>query len=266
MLRAVNRATLQALSFTSVSRCNQRLMFLARAGYLNQHKLACISPAIYTCGKLGVPIGLEACAQDGVDFTYEDIRVQSRRPSLSLLEHALEIGRVYAAFNRSTGERVGITFERFLPERLVRDDWEIRRTDQHPKGSSRYWREVFAPDGAVRLLRAGSSLPLWLFLEVDRGCTNGQFQDKLRSHSRYIEHGMATDTFGRSIFKTAIITANDRRAAGLLKIACDQQTDFTIVTTVQCISQLGPFAPIWRMPRCDARRNLSSLWEWETSE
>lgn len=263
LLRAADREVLQELYFTSLPRCNQRLMFLARAGYLIQYKLGCIAPAIYTCGKLGLPIALSLCDAEGIALTTEDIRLQCRRPSLSLLEHALDIGRVYASFRRTSDEHGNITFGRFLPERHVRDQWEIRRTDQHPKGQSRFWREVFAPDGAIRLQRTDSSLPLWLFLEVDRGCTNGQFQDKLRTHGRYIAQGLAAETYGQCLFKTAVITTSERRAAGLAGIACEQSTSFAIVTTLDSIKQCGPFTPIWLVPGDETRRDFGAIWEAE---
>lgn len=256
--RTLTRGQLQALFFSSVPRCNARLRQLFDWGFLSRSYLPTApfgSQALYTVGKAALPLVTAHLAGEGLALDPEDVRTQCRRPALSLLEHTLAIGDVYIAVQRALGAQAAVRLECWLPERLCRHEYEVRRAEGDARG--RWRKEVFQPDGFLRLTCRGVPSGCNAFLEVDRGHTNGrQFAGKVRTHGRYLASGLFAETFGGDEFRTLVITTGPKRADNLRALAEQEGSDLFWFTTFESVARAGWLAPIWRAP---SRPALASL-------
>lgn len=248
--RTLTRGQLQALFFSSVPRCNARLRQLFDWDYLSRSYLPTApfgSQALYTVGKAALPLVTARLAGEGLALDPEDVRTQCRRPALSLLEHTLAIGDVYIAVQRALGVQADVRLERWLPERLCRHEYEVRRAEGDARG--RWRKEVFQPDGFLRLARRGAPSGCNAFLEVDRGHTNSrQFAGKVRTHGRYLASGLFAETFGWDDFRTLVVTTGQKRADNLRLLAEQEGNPRFWFTTFEAVDHLGFLAPIWQAP------------------
>jgi len=265
-LRVLSRQQVQRLHYGSVSRCNRRLRQLFDGGYVARHFPPAAphnAQALYTLGPQSLPRVRERLAADGLEVTEEDLRVQSRRPALSLLEHALAIGDVYVALCLALRDDPAAALARWVPERLGWQEFEIRRAAGGGGGGAGRWRrEVFAPD-AVFALRCPSEdrhgtevAPRWFVLEVDRGHVNArQFRGKARVHRHVREAGLFGRLYGAAAFETLVVTTGERRLANLWALARAEGGSHFRLTTFARLAA-GPLGPIWSQASPDERACL----------
>lgn len=205
--------------------------------------------ALYIAGKAAVPLIAQELAAAGIQAETADIQAQCRRPALSLLEHSLAVADVYVAVQKALTARPDVRLEHWLPERSCCHAYETRHLEG--SGPGRWHKEVFRPDAFFRLsaVRAGERASANYFLELDRGHTNSrQFSGKLRTHARFLESGLFSDSYGWDRFQTLVVTTGRDRARNLRALAEQEGTDLFWFTTADAMQEQGILAPIWQAP------------------
>jgi hypothetical protein len=255
LLGAMSRSQIQDLHFGSIQRCNSRLAKLRSAGHISRAYLPSAlsaAQAVYTVGPSAGPIVQSVLADLGIELTREELRMQTRRPPLALLQHALAIGDVYAAFRKAA--MGGIGFDLWLPERVVRQEYAIRRADASAGKEATWRKEVFNPDAFLRLAGPGTGRFHCFFFEVDLAHTNSrQFAAKVAIHQRYLESGLFTERFGERSFRTLVVTSGSEsgRLRNLLALVEQAGSDLFWCTTFGLLAKFGPLAAIWHTPGGD---------------
>ncbi len=251
--RAMSRSQVQELYFGSVARCNSRLRQLFDHGYLSRHYPSAArygAEAVYTLGPAGIPV---VAGSTGLDPA--EVRRQCGRPTY--MEHTLEVVEFYLAARRASASSGTVAIERWLPEIRCRHEYRIRL-----KGQSQWAKEVFKPDGFVRLTRTrgGATEDFSYFIEIDLGHTSSrQFGRKIDSYSRYRDTGMFTERYSSSAFQTLVITTGQARLRNLVTLAEDcGAADMRITTlsdakappdaTVGNTGGLGVLGAVWWRP------------------
>ena len=287
------RHQLQALYFGSVPRCNARLRQLFDGGFVTRHFLPAApfgSEAVYALGPAGIPVVAARLTADGQEADVAAIRQQCRQGlSPALLEHTLAIAEFRVALCQATAgsrprlqaERKNNTrsennienqveIERWLPELLCRHEYDIRRLSpgsgspgSQDSGSlsagsgARWHREIFKPDGFVRLRHNGSGRYLNYFLEIDRGHVSSEkFVGKLRSHRRYLESGLFDEIYGAGGFHTLVVTTSQKRLENLRALVEEADEGLFWLTTFEAVSTEGVLTPIWQVPGQAERASL----------
>lgn len=258
----MTRHQLQALYFGSVPRCNARLRQLFDGGFVTRRFLPAApfgSEAVYALGPAGVPVVAAALTADGQEADVAAIRQRCRQGlSPALLEHTLAIAEFCVAVRQAViGTEIEV--ERWLPELLCRHEYDIRRlspgsghpglSNQASRNSGSWRREVFKPDGFVRLRHVESGQYRNYFLEIDRGHVSSEkFMGKLRSHRQYLESGLFAEVYGEGTFHTLVVTTSQQRAENLLALAGDIEEELFWLTTFEAISSSGVLTHIWHVP------------------
>ena len=234
--QAMSREQIQTLYFGSLTRCNTRLRRLFDGGFVRRHFLPWApygSQAIYSIGASAVTVVASRLEREP-----DEVRRHSRARKPQFLRHTLEIVEFYLRLRRAGRSCGEVELERWLPEILVRHDYDVRA----PGG--RWHREVFRPDAFFRLIRGER---YWnYFVEIDLGNTSsGQWKSKLAHYRRYHESGLFRERFGCSSFTTLVVTSSDRREGHLRALVPDTRRDCVWFSTFERISDLGPLAPVW---------------------
>lgn len=258
--RNMTRGQIEALFFTSTPRCNARLRQLFDHGFVGRYYLPAApfgAQAIYSIGKAAVPV---VARQLDTEIT-EVARQQRRGRTPTFIEHTLEIVNLWLAFRAAAKRGDEIEIERWLPEILCRHEYEMREI-----GSGRWRKEVFKPDGFMRLKRKanrsdiqrdGDNEYLNFFIEVDLGHTSArQFEGKLLAHRRYLESGLFDEIYGGGSFKTLVITTSERRLANLCELVRGHESDLFWFTTFGRWDDDSINSVVWTRYQCAARFNL----------
>jgi hypothetical protein len=222
--------------FSSVKTRNESLRLMFDHGYLSRSFPAAshFGAPVYHVGKAGVPVAVSALAEAGLELTGEDVRALCRKPALTQLEHSLRISDVYAAFCLRDGYGVGVSIREFLPEQLVRCDYEVRKPD-----TQKWHMRRFAPDGALVVsLEGGPSVVL--FLEIDLGSVDlVRFAKKCQAFQHVAGSGLATESTGTHAAALAVVTVSDARLARLRRIADEQGCPDALLSTLEEIRRMG---------------------------
>jgi len=246
--QALSRGQIQTLYFGSVPRCNARLRQLYDHRYVRRYYLPRApygSQAIYLLGQAAIPV-VAAC----LERSPAEVRSLCRQETPTFLEHTLAITDFYLAL-RSAVEQQDIQIERWLPEMLCRHEYEMRA-----QGAG-WHKEVFKPDGFVRLACGQPAAYHSFFVEIDLGHTaSGQFLGKLEGHRRYLQSGLFAETFGCDRFATLVVTTGEVRRDHLCALAQSRGTDLFWFTTFAAVQEQGALEAIWQIPGAPGRARL----------
>jgi len=243
--------------FASVKTRNECLRLMFDHGYLNRSfpAASCFGAPVYHVGRAGVPVAVSALSKAGIELSSEDVKALSRRPALTQLDHALRASDVYAACCLCADDSAGVRVDRFLPEHLVRFDYEIRRPD------TQKWQERrFAPDGAmvVSVGDAGSGL-VALFLEIDLGTVDLlRFAKKCQAFTHVSAAGLSVGRTGAEYAALAIVTTSEPRLARLRAVAEKQRCSPVLLTTFGEMERSG-LSATWARAGSDGRVTIKEF-------
>lgn len=230
-------------SADGLSRCRRRLRQLYDWGFLDRAFVATAaygSEAVYIVGKAGLAHAIAWCAEHGVEVDADAARAQSKMPNLSLLNHALQLARMYLACREHVGAMAS-TRMTWLFEPLVFAQFDIR-TSFEP-GRPAKWRTVsFRPDAALQLVGVAGTRRT-VFMEADLSTeTAAQIATKLEAHRSFLVSGQFNALYGETDFTTLVATTGSMagRATNLAAIASRVEASFTLVTTLPAFIELGP--------------------------
>ena len=156
--RVMSRSQLQVLHCSAEPSCNAQLRQLFDWRFLSRLYLPTApfgSQALYSVGKAAVPLVTARLAREGLALELDDIRIQCRPPALSLLAHTLAISDIYTAMQQAVAAHPQVALERWLPERLCRHEYEVRRHEEE-QAPRRRWRAV-----CLRKFLAQTNSELW---------------------------------------------------------------------------------------------------------
>ena len=215
--------------FPSVKVRNERLRLLVDHGFLSRTfpSGSAFGGGIFTIGKAGVDVACNTLAGRGLDMADEVVALQRRRPSLSLLDHALGVSDVYSALCLRPANDLDIVVSKFLPERLVRFEYEARSSE----GSAIWRKRCFAPDGAIVVsppASAGASGVI--FLEIDMATVPiERFVKKMVAFSQVAASPLVSDRTSAGTLGMAVVTNSDTRLAKLRKAARSVETSCKVL-------------------------------------
>jgi len=240
--RLMSRSQLERLYFTSASRCNVRLRQLFDHSLVSRYYLP-LAPhgaqCLYSLGEAGIlPVSRR------LEWEIDEVKNQTRRHKTpQFLEHTLAINETRLAFRDALADSPTWKLERWIPEIQCRHDYDIRGT------GDAWQREVFKPDGFVRVQHRWAHQKQDYFFEVDRGHTSSsKFAQKLDTYTRYLESGLFEQMFGAQSFHTLVITTGPLRLKNLRALVEGKGSRLFCFTTFDELEEQGAFAPIWRCP------------------
>lgn len=248
--RLMSRSQLERLYFTSASRCNVRLRQMFDHSLVSRYYLP-LAPygaqCIYSLGEAGIlPVSRR------LEWEIDEVKRQAKRHETpQFLEHTLAINETRLAFRDALANSPTWQLERWIPEIQCRHEYDVR-------GASGDWaREVFKPDGFVRLQNRETRQKRDYFFEIDRGHTSSsKFADKLDSYARYLESGLFEQMFGETTFRTLVITTGSLRLKNLRVLVEGKGNHLFCFTTFEELENRGVLAPIWRFPLEKELRSL----------
>jgi len=261
LLKAARREHLQGLHFNSVARCNQRLRSLFDGGYIDRYSSPYgeTGPIVYSLGRAGREVALECAGSLGVQVSDADFRRQCKKAKSGLIQHTLAVAEVYVAVKRSLGPSSPLRLVRYLPEPMVRQEFDIRLTDTGA-GEASAWRQVtVAPDGCFIIEGLGGRASLAVLLEADLGDTGLQIESKLHGYGHFINGGLARQALGTACVTVAFVTTGPARADNLCRLAAKAGFGKGIFCTFDEVARLSGEAAVWRRPREDGMVSLLDI-------
>ena len=242
--RAMSRGQLQRLYFSSLVRANARLRLLFDHGFVERYFLPAApygAQAVYTLGKAAVPTVARA-----LELEEDEVRRGCRFSGTpTFLEHTLSVVEVRLSFHEACAQDLDLELERWVPEPLCRHEYEVAP----PGGLGAWRREVFKPDGFLRLHRASTGEEWSFFLEADLGHTSArQFVGKMAMHQKYLGQGLFGEIYGGEEFRTLVVTTGARRIGNLLALCREMESNLFRFTTFEWLEKSGPLAAIWYGP------------------
>ena len=238
--RLMSRSQIEKLYFSSTVRCNARLRLLFDHKFVLRHFPPAApfgAQAVYSVGKAALPIISRRLEMDLPEVT----RYFRRTQTPTFIEHTLAMVDIWTGFQDAAQANETVNLDLWLAEMQCRHDWDIRAPD------GRWQRESFKPDGFVRL--ETSSGYLNFFIEADLGHTSSkQFEGKLLTHTRYLESGLFSQTYGCPAFRTLVITTGQRRLKNLREILEKKSSELFWFSTFEALRAENALAPIWEVP------------------
>ena len=248
--RLMSRSQLERLYFTSASRCNVRLRQMFDHNLVSRYYLP-LAPfgaqCIYSLGKAGVvPVSRR------LEWEPEEVERQANRHKTpQFLEHTLAINETRLAFRDALKAETTWKLGRWIPEIQCRHEYDIRLA------GDKWQREVFKPDGFVRLQNRETRQNASFFLEIDMGHTSSsKFADKLESHTRYLESSLFREVFGEADFRTLVLTTGPRRLKNLREIVEGKGSRLFLFSTFDEMNSRGVTSQIWHFPFEKATQQL----------
>lgn len=249
LLKAVRREHLERLHFTSVPRCNQRLRSLFDAGLLDRYNSpnGCVGPIVYSLGKAARLLVRDVCDDNGLVLSDEEFIRQCQRSKSGLLMHTLNISDVYVEFHIAFSSSERLQLQRFLPEFLVRQEFDIRQRDDKQNEISA-WRQItVAPDGCFVLVDKMTNATTAALLEVDRGDTGSQITSKLHGYTHFIRSSLAAQVAGTTNIVLLFVTTGNGRAKNIC-LRAESSADLNIATTtIEKVKRLDEHATVWHV-------------------
>ena len=247
--RCMTTSMIQQTFFTrgGISRCRKRLRLLYDWGFVERHFLPTSpfgSEAVHTVGKAGMLYALKWYADIGVEVETDDARTQMNLPSLSLLNHALNVARLYLACRKHLQGESGIRMDRWLFERLVYAQFDVRVASADTGRPSAWKTVLFKPDAALQVSAPAGSIRT-IFIEADCGTsTSRQIATKLESQQLFLSSGQFGTLYGEERFATILATTGSMsgRVLNLATIAKRVGAHFVLLTTIDDFIKTGPLA------------------------
>jgi hypothetical protein len=225
--------------FPSVKACNERMRLLFDHDVVDRTFPSCsaFGGAIYHVGAAGVGIARALLAERGLELGDEEMALLRRRPSPSVLDHALRVADVYRALCLLGPPGSGEPVPSFLPEALVRFDYDVRAEG----GKGEWRRRCFAPDAALLIPCGEGTDPKLIFVEVDMGTVSRrEFSGKLEAFGHVTQSRLATRRFGAAASAFLVVTVSQARLEYLRALARSVYPDRVLLTTFDQIGDAGP--------------------------
>ncbi|MBI3411846.1 MAG: replication-relaxation family protein [Planctomycetes bacterium] len=225
-MRVINREQAKVVAgFRSTRRANDRLLILARAGFLKRAFIGSRQAVYWLPGKTLQERGRKS---DGV----------SSEPAALFLNHQLEINRVHLLVQYAA-----------IP---VRGWWFVRWQDfQRPPSAT----VPLIPDGYFEVGSQQGFRPV--FVEVDLGTE--AVPVLARKASLYLQlatSGEFSQLFGRSQFRVLLITTSDRRLQNIRGAVAKLTDKIFWFGTLDAVSPERFWAASWLRPTGDQRQSL----------
>lgn len=240
--RLMSRGQIEKLYFSSTARCNVRLRQLFDHELLSRYYLP-LAPygaqCMYTLGKAGIVL-----VSRRLEWEPDEVARQTKRHKTpQFLEHTLAINEIRLALREALQNSPDWKLGRWISEIECRHEYDLRTL------GGQWQREIFKPDGFVRLRHRFTNQTASFFLEVDMGHTSStKFAEKLESHTRYGQSGLFREMFGEERFQTLVITTGPRRAKNLREIIERQNSSLFWFTTFDAVHEHGILSSIWQVP------------------
>lgn len=244
------REHIQTLFFGSKPRANARLRQLYDGQFVERADLPEATatgqlyglPTVYLLGSAGVAIVASRLGEDPAV-----IRQSLRKGTPAYLQHSLEIVRFRLALEASLSDCRDVTLGWFLPERMCRHAYEVRRK-REPGAPEGAWRtEVYKPDAVFSLASSGAVKAF--AVEIDLGHTSSaEFAKKLEIHARYAASTLFQKRYETEKTATLIVTTSPQRRDNLRSIAQAQEGLCFLFATFADIQAQGMLAPCWYPP------------------
>jgi hypothetical protein len=257
LLKAVRRDHVERLHFTSLPRCNDRLLALYNAGYLDRYAspYGSTGPILYCLGKAARGRVRAACSERGYGFTDEEFARQCKRSKSGILAHTLAVADAYVAFQRGLTASGPLQLVRFLPEIVVRQEFEIRLTGAGNREAGTFRQVTVAPDGCFVFRDAGAGAVHAAFAEIDRGDAGAQILSKLRGYMHFAS-SIGPEVVGTGRIAVLFVTTGPGRADHLRRLAERAGCLSAHFTTFDEMARFGADAAIWRVPGAEGRVGL----------
>jgi hypothetical protein len=248
LVQVMARDQVRRLWGCSVARCNLRLTQLVEAGFLGRcqfHSNAFGDQAVYFPGKKARPSVDRFMQRQGLELEPLEIRSQLMRPPLSLLEHSLAISRVFVAAKLAVAKNPELSLRLWLPERVVRAEYEVRKASRQAGRSASVQKEVWAPDAYFEVSSGGKVSTF--AVEADLSHTNSrQWAAKITTSERFRASGLAAQILGVSDFRTLVVTdGGERRIRNILAVAEQEKGRSFLCADFKEVEREGLFGPVW---------------------
>lgn len=221
--------------FGSRSRAQRRMALLTEQGLLRRFLAPDLGSLTfyYTLGRRAASL-----VSSRLELELEQVRRFIRADCTpSLLRHASAITGFRIALQRAAARQSELGLERWLPERLIREEYEL-------EVGGRWQRCQFRPDAFFRVSWNQRYFPF--MLEVDCGNAGRKaWQRTVNSYARHQASGLFSERYGQERFQAMVITTTSTRLMHLMEIAGEQQEVAFLGTTRSEIAQLGIIGPIW---------------------
>ena len=226
--RVIRRRDLIGLGhFSSIGRCNARLLALKGGGYLvarTELGGVSMSAPIYMCTARGVRIAAE---ESGIA---PEEAIETHRMGLRDLavRHALRCCDLRLQFLRDSRSESGIDLSRWSHEILCHHEFSTEWGN----------RIVMKPDG-LAVLQCGHR-EHFLFIEADLGnAALPKMREKFSRYDRYAASGAFSEAYGADGFAVLTVTTDERRMQNLLAIAQGPQYLFSTWRRLEAQSLYG---------------------------
>ena len=238
--------------FASVKTRNQCLRRLTDFDYLERVSVPTtpFGAPLYRVTRTGAQIASVVLADEGLDLDDDEIRAIRRRPLLS--DHALRTADVYAALCLRKPPDCGANVALFLPEPLVRVEYEVR------VGSGQTWRRrCFAPDGGIVIEAGGETYAI--ALEIDMATVEMErFAAKCQSFAHVASAGLKLGRAGLAPSALAVVTTSEKRLVRLKSVTERQKCPPIVFGTFDEVARDG-IGIRWAVAGSDRRATLAEI-------
>lgn len=192
--------------FTSIPRCNSRLLALKQEGLLKARSLVsgvALRAPIYQCSARGVRI---AADELGIPAA-EAIEIHRAGASDTVLRHALRCSEIRIRLVQDLREPGPVQFL----------DWSHELLCHHEFVTASGRSVTVKPDGLVVVAAHGKEKHI--FVEADLGnAALPKFQQSVARYQQYLSSGAFCEAYGPSTFTVLVVTTDERRLAHMRQL------------------------------------------------
>jgi hypothetical protein len=213
--------------FSSVPRCNSRLLSLRSEGLLKARTELGgmeLRATLYHCTSKGVRIAAEV-----LDIS-QDEAIEVHRSGIRELaiKHALRCNDLRSRFLKELSKSRELRLDGWSQELLCHHEFQV-------SGKS----VVIKPDGLATL--SGPSGIRLLFIEVDLGNASiPKIREKLNRYQTYASSGAFSEAYESKSFKVLLVTTDERRLAHLQRLSVGGALTLTTWKRLASYGLLGP--------------------------
>ena len=247
--RLMLRSQIERLHFGSTSYCNVRLRQLFDHDLLDRYYLPLSlygSQGIYSLGAAAITMVARK-----LDWEPDVVKSQANRHKTpQFLEHTLAINEARLALREALETSPTWELQEWRCEIQCHHEYEAAIN-----GSA--YRDVFKPDGFVRLRDKITGQNACFFLEMDMGhVSSRKFAEKLELHMRYLESGTFACRYEENAFYTLVITTGPGRLKNLKTLVEKQGSDLFCFARSEDIKKRGIIDEVWHFPFEDVTQLL----------